>query len=291
MAYVEEVLAQIYPGTYPVVFSSARAALSAVLENLGLSRPDHIWCPPFSSHCMLEAVARVGTPTPTSQSRPAAAIVFHQWGYAHNWRGGGRVIEDAADSLMPPGPMDFPNDGNFQIVSLPKVFACASGGVVFCRAGEDAERLRRLRDARPGRGWLQFLLRAAAANSGTALRYWRGAEAENGRLPGLACADILLALERIEAVVKDRRDKLTLVSHLVPSWVRIAEGRLPCVVPLDCSDATAQRLRLVGMAMDPRHFNRGQDATHPDLVKVLPLPIHQQVSTEALHRVVEGFRL
>lgn len=291
MEQVEAALARIYPGTHPVLFSSARAALSAALESLGLRRPDLVWCPPFSSHCVLEAVARVGTSTPTAQSSPAVAIVFHQWGYAHSWSGGGWIIEDAADSLIQPGTMNFPNNGGFQIVSLPKVLGCAAGGVVFCRAGEDAERLRRLRDARPGRGWLQFLLRIAVTYSGAALRYWQGVEAGNGRLPGLACADILLTLERIEAIVEDRREKLTLARQLAPSWLRVPEDRLPCVVPLEYSDTVVKQLRLAGMSADPRHFNRGQDATQPDLVKILPLPIHQQVSFEALHQVMKGLRV
>lgn len=291
MEQVEAALAQTYPGTHPVLFSSARAALSAALESLGLRRSDLIWCPPFSSHCVLEAVARVGTPTPTAQSYHAAAIVFHQWGYTHSWSGGGWIIEDAADSLIPPGTMNFPNDGAFQIVSLPKVFSCAAGGAAFCRAGEDAERLRRLRDARPGRGWLQFLLRMAMTHSGAALRYWQGVEAGNGRLPGLACADILFALERIEAIVEDRREKLILARQLAPSWLRVPEDRLPCVMPLEHSGTAAKQLRLAGMSTDPRHFNRGQDATQPDLVKVLPLPIHQQISFEVLHQIVEGLRL
>src|SRR6266536_2705476 len=112
---IESRLNRHYPGADAVLFSSARAGFSAVLEALPLNRSDLVWCPAFSSHCVLEAVARVATPTTIAAAHVKAALVYHQWGFVHthDWDSHVAVTEDSVDSLMLPGTNLFACGGRF----------------------------------------------------------------------------------------------------------------------------------------------------------------------------------
>ena len=73
-----------YPAAEPVLFSSGRAGLRAVIAHLGLGRPDLVWCRPFP------AIA-FSTPCPPGHAdhpgggRVRAALVhYHQWGHVHD---------------------------------------------------------------------------------------------------------------------------------------------------------------------------------------------------------------
>ena len=283
---VETAFLRMYPGATPVIFSSARASISAILELLQMSRSDKVWCPPFSSHCVLETVSRVATPSSVlDESR--SAIIYHQWGYVHTITGKDICIEDSADSFLLPGNIRFPNDGKFQIVSLPKIFGCAGGGVVFCKDALDAERLRLIRDGRKGHSWLQFLLKLSGNFSATALQYWGSAEAGGGRPTVLVCRDILRGLERTEKLIRDRQDKLSLLLGKAPGWLKFSDDRLPCAVPVELPKANDRQLIVNGHTISPRHFNVGQNANDANFVKVIPIPIHQDFSLSDIESLLK----
>jgi putative PLP-dependent aminotransferase (TIGR04422 family) len=284
---VEFVLDQLYSGIHSVLFSSARAAISAVCVFFDTHRNEYIWCPPFSSHCVLEAISGWGTPTTQVVANTKIALVYHQWGYGHIWSGSEDVIEDSADSLLLPGLIDFPNSGRMQIVSLPKVIGSASGGVVFCKKEEDAFRLREIRDARTIPAWFQFFLRLIGRGYSTAQRYWSGVESSSGRLPSPACRDILLALEVFDDIIRDRQEKWELVRSIAPSWLKTTAGRLPCVLPVEIDKETLYQAMILGLDLEVRHFNRRQAGPQSDLVKVLPLPLHQDVTLGQIERFIE----
>jgi len=274
---VEAAFVAMYPGAIPVIFSSARASISAILELLQTGRADKVWCPPFSSHCVLESVSRVATPS-TILEECRSAIVYHQWGYIHAMTGKDICIEDSADSFLLPGNIRFPNNGKFQIVSLPKIYGCAGGGVVFCKDAHDAEKLRLIRDGRNSHSWLQFFLKLAGNFSRAAIQYWGGAEAGGGRPTAPVCKDILRGLERTEKLIRDRQEKLSLLRSNAPGWLQFSDDRLPCAVPVELSKANDRQLTMNGHTISPRHFNVGQNANNANFVKVLPIPIHQDFS-------------
>lgn len=273
VADVEARLRAVYPGVEPVLFPSARAGLTAVLRTLGCTRDDRVAVPAYASHCVIEAVGRVATPVPSDhEGARAATLVFHQWGYPHRAAGDGTVIEDSADSLLAPGARLFPNGGRFELCSLPKSLGSASGGVVFCVAAPEAQALRAHRGGGAGLGWTQWLLRQARG-SALAQRYWMGAEAGNGALPGVACGDILLALEELPRLAQERRRRLALVRGFAPAWAASVEGRLPCSVPIAAEGERADRLRRHGLP--ERHIDTKLAQDGRNLARVFALPIHQ----------------
>jgi len=286
-AAVEERFARLHPGTHPVLFSSGRAGLSAIVECLGFYRPDQVWLPPYSSHCVLDAVSRTATPTPHLNGQQQATLIYHQWGYVHRGDGLPEIIEDSADSLHLPGTGLFPNNGRFELISLPKILGCAGGGVVFCRKPGDAIRLKEIRNNRPDRGFIQLLLRTLLKKSPRARAYWQGAEALNGNLPGLLCGDIHLRLDELPQILEDRKKKLALVSKLAPRWLKTDPDRLPCNVPVECTEETEMKVRALGITSGLRHFNKNQDIRHMEMVKVMPVPIHQGIPQETVEKIIE----
>lgn len=292
VASVEAHLYGLYPKAYPVLFPSARAGLAASVLAMGLARAERVWLPPYSSHCVFDAVSRVATPTPSFfDGEVAAVLVFHQWGYLHACPFAGEIIEDSADSLCLPGSSLFPNGGRFALWSLPKVIGSAMGGVVFCRSVEDAENLRRIREGRSPIGWMQFVLKMLFPSSPVAQTYWQGAEAVNGGIPRIACCDILAKLSRLDEIIRDRRAKLAMFGENLPSWLRLDPSRLPSNVPVECSEEQESAIRALGVTSGFRRFNKRQASLEPDLIKVLPIPIHQDVGMAELESMIKVLTL
>jgi len=283
-ALVERRFEQLYPGSSAVLFSSGRAALSILIQALGLGRAQRVWIPPFSSYCVLDAVSQLATPTPElNDGMNSAFIVFHQWGFIHQAHVTGEIIEDSADSLIIPGTPLFPNGGRFELVSLPKTLGTFAGGLVFCRESKDAETLRCLRDNRGSGGILQWGLRAFAAGRPRIHAYWQAGELQSGVLPTPFCADILRRLEQIDTLVSDRQKKWQYMGGFAPPGLHLSLGRLPCNVPIACTSEIAHQLTMTGITSGFRHFNRNLNICRPDLESVFPIPIHQEVPLKQLN--------
>lgn len=280
LSTIEEQVHGLYPLAFPVLFSSARAGLRCVLEHLGLARPDLVWCPPFSSHCVFDAVSRVATPVTLPVTAPAAALVYHQWGHVHRheFSSATVIIEDAVDTLLAPGASPFACGGRFALWSLPKVIASPWGGVVFCQQREDADALRRMRDRRPGSPALQAILRPIGERHPAAAAYWHGAEASAGRLPIFALRAIADGLDQLADLTDRRRQRL---AELQPYSLAATPSpdRLPSNLPLPPLAALATPLSS-GKTLTGGYRNFNIDCTSPagNWVKVFPAPLHQDIN-------------
>ncbi|MGE5490537.1 MAG: putative PLP-dependent aminotransferase [Actinomycetota bacterium] len=282
---VERLLAELYPAAHPVLFSSARAGLAGVLQAIGVGRPDFIWVPPFSSHCVIDVVGRFGTPTVIPVDIPKAALVYHQWGHRQTaaFPVSCTVIEDAVDTLFKPGNCVFRCGGRFVLWSLPKTIGSVFGGVVFCADLSDARLLRDSLDrvAVPcAHAWLKVL----GKRFPWAGHYWNDVEPRAGRLPGFAVAQIWELLNRIDGVCAGREDFFR---------------RFQAAAGVAWEDDTAwpSNLPLVGTADDPlwsaagpftagyRSFNVSGAMPQTDMRRVAPLPVHRDIEFSALERV------
>ena len=285
-AVVEARLGELYPAAEPVLFSSGRAGLRAVIAHLGLGRPDLVWCPPFSSHCVFDAVSRLVTPTTLAADGVRAALVYHQWGHVHDqhFATGTEIIEDAVDTLFVPGDSPFSAGGRFALWSLPKVLACRWGGVVFCRDREDAAQLRRGRDAVPLPPRLQAWLRLAGERFPQAAAYWHGAESGGGRLPAFALRHIADALDRLPGEVAARRLRLEALQtfSLAPP-----PRHLPSNLPFPADPAFAAPLPSgARLSAGLRSFNLDRRAPDGRWERVFPIPIHQDISGMDIAEIV-----
>lgn len=284
-ADVEATIESFFPNTLPVLFSSARAGLSSILQLLKVVRPDIVWCPPYSSHCVLESIARFGTPSTTDSFHAKVVLVYHQWGVVHRHAlpPGAIIIEDAVDAFFLPGANPFAIDGRFTLWSLPKVLGTTWGGVVFCRNNEDAHVLRSIRAERSVLQNIQAVLRMASAYSSMAATYWHGNESMNGGLPSFSLRQIQEHLTDIPLLAQ-KRSRILDVIQSKGIYIRRENGVLPSNIPLKLSSETvkwfgSQCVFSAGL----RSMNLACDYSKDAWSKVAPLPVNQNISEALLY--------
>jgi putative PLP-dependent aminotransferase (TIGR04422 family) len=282
---IELKLTELFPGGSPVFMSSARAGICLTLSHLNLSRSDVVALFPYASHCVIEAVGRVAAPAPAKyQNEVAARLVYHQWGYVQQQKANQNTIEDAVDSLCRPGASLFPAGGNYEIWSLPKILGTLFGGVVWCRNYEDALKLRITRDLTSSGGWG---LRVLGRKWPSMHALWAGTEAGRGKLVECATGEINSAIFNWQKIVHNRDEKFMLFERFLPEWLDIESDRLPCVVPIEVDDKITEEVKLLGVNAGIRHFERVDINGGRELIRVLPLPIHQDVPLQVCHQMRE----
>ena len=275
---IEDIFDGYYPNVFSVLFPSARAGLSAILS-AHLSRNNYVWIPPFASHCIISSVGMVATPTPVMNSQVDATLVFHQWGYVHKPKMRGLIIEDSVDTLIEPKGQVFPNNGRYELLSLPKVFGSMFGGLVLCQNREDAVSLRLLREERTVLKWQHLLNKLRSNRSQACFINWNNAEAENGFLPTIVCEDIYRKIKYLDDMVTFRKTMLEKVKNFgFKTYGDISETRLPTSLALD-----ANKIEIHGINLMPyeRHFSIGQD--FKSMRKVLPIGLHKDISLKMIN--------
>lgn len=287
---IEGMLKALYPEAEPVLFSSARAGLSAILQAEGLTRNDLVWHPNYSSHCVLESIARYATPTPVLNENVKAALIYHQWGFKHQaiFDPSVIIIEDSVDSLLIPNTNPFLIGGAFALWSLPKVFGTMGGGVVFCRDFDDAKKLRNIRAQRTI-SKLEKLIRFFLKFNSSFNSYWGGTESLQGDVLGIYRHQIKRALEEIELVVSRQKMLLEKVApHMVDQFKKNSRypSNLPVKVKLGDINLINNHLKFEA---GPRHFNAGKSCPEQTWEKVYPIPVHIDVEFEDIFLYLKDF--
>lgn len=289
-ADIESAIEDIFPDAIPVLFSSARAGLSATLQLLQVSRPDIVWCPPYSSHCVLESIARLATPSTTGICQAKVAIIYHQWGFVHKHEMQPQlvVIEDAVDTFFLPGTNPFASTGRFVLWSLPKVIATTWGGVVFCRNIEDAQRLRAIRLERSGLQRFQAILRMTSSRSILAGKYWHGNESMSGGLPDFALRQIQAFLANIPEIAHYREHILNIVRSKGIEF-QMQNGRLPSNIPIKLSSGIERWWNAEGVfSAGLRCMNMAHDYANSAWTRIAPLPVHQDIPESVYNSLLSG---
>ncbi len=274
---VEAELKTLYPNVFPVLFSSARAGLVNLLIFLKANKLTNVWTPLYSSHCVLESISRIGFPC-SDILNAQISVVYHQWGYKQEYSSQNQIIiEDSADSFFLPGDIIFPNDGNFQLVSLPKSLGCYGGGILLCKSEEDAQMIRKIRNTKINNTYLHFLLKLLGRHNKQLYFYWDSFESALGYPPNLLCTDVLNKMEKIDLFVKQIKDNIrTFKAEGIYSEENTLPDRLPCAIPFQ----NFQNLtNTVGNSIkEYRMFNTSYCYNNTHFEKVLPIPIHKDIN-------------
>ncbi len=275
----------MFPSGYPVLCSSGRSALSLVLQNLKMTRSNTIGLFPYASHCVIDAVSRNCTPLFGKDSINAnVRIVNHQWGFVQEKNLKLNAIEDCADTLCKSGTDLFPAGGSFEIWSLPKILGTSSGGILWCRDEKTAIEIRNLRNKRNG-GLLQWILRLLSHRSKIIYYYWNGAECNGGMLSRFQTGEILHAIKKWDIIVFDRVKKIELSWKFSVNWLPKPINRLPSVIPIICL-ANENEIISNGLTAGSRFFEKLKPDGTRELIKVIPVPIHQDINELDLYKII-----
>jgi putative PLP-dependent aminotransferase (TIGR04422 family) len=279
---IEMIIQENWPNTFPVLFSSSRSSLTAILQHLNLTRPDLVWCPPYSSHCLFDSIGRVATPITESSDFIKAALIYHQWGFSctHQWNSKTTtIIEDSVDTMFLPKADIFSGSGRFVLQSLPKVYGCIFGGIVFCRTYEDYLALVKIRNKR-GSSVFQSFLRLISPRIRSAYSYWHGAEALQGGLPNFARTHIYFMLKDLNKTINERLVLLGDVSSSLAKFA-IKSGRVPSNLPLKVSHDIEQiYLSSEFICSGLRNFNINRSSPNNKWKVTAPLPLHIDIGYE-----------
>lgn len=277
VATVEKELKDMFPTGHPVLCSSGRAALLLALIQSEVSRHDLVGVFPYASHCVLDAVSRIATPLAGSAATEAPLrVVYHQWGFVQETNLPKNAIEDCVDTLCLPGTKLFPGGGRFEMWSLPKILGTTSGGVLWCRDEETAEKIRLLRDRRGG-GLFQWTIRLLAKRYPRAYLYWQGAESDMGQVSRLQTGEVLAAIRNWGRIVSDRQKKMGMIWPYSADWLHKPVDRLPPVVPVSL-ELPEKLVYDLGISSGYRMFERLNSPGARSLEKVLPVPVHQDIT-------------
>ena len=113
------------------VFPSGRAAIATILRFLKINRSNEVFTDKWSSHCLFNTIGAY-TNINTEIHNPDLVICIHKWGVIKKIKIKKKfqIIEDSADSLVLNKKTLFPNNGEFEIFSLPKIIGSISGGLI-----------------------------------------------------------------------------------------------------------------------------------------------------------------
>lgn len=273
---IEGFFEDIYHNSYAVLMPSGRSAISLILQHLEITRPDLVYIPPYSSHCVINSVGYVGTPSPELKNTIKAAICFHQWGYTHKLTATAPIIEDSVDSLITSPEGLFPNDGRFEILSLSKIYRSISGGIILCQSQKDAQKLRNSRDARQVYKNSHFMMRIIGRNISNAYAYWNAVEPLNGYIPPALRANIWKRLTRMDEIIMDRKMKISFLEQSsIKTVLPFSKSRLPICW------AVAKKDLPTSLSMPDESVRQIRESPSANkLISVYPLPLHEGISTE-----------
>ena len=285
---IEIILKSMFPSGFPVLCSSGRSALSFALIESNVMRNDLVGIFPYASHCVLDAISRIATPLPGfAATRASLRVVYHQWGYVQETNLAKNSIEDCVDTLCVPGTILFPGGGRFEIWSLPKILGTTSGGVLWCNNEEVAKNIRRLRDSK-GSGLFQWILRLFSQIIKPVYAYWQGAECDKGSVSRFQTGEIMMAIRKWDDFVDDRSKKLDKIWPLALDCLNKPIDRLPSVVPVLVKDELSEsEIHQYGISSGFRMFERIEDNSRRELIKVLPVPIHQDTTSSWLVNLIK----
>ncbi|MHA8097978.1 putative PLP-dependent aminotransferase [Aquirufa aurantiipilula] len=281
---VEAEFRKIYPNVFPVLFSSARAGIVNLLIHLNANKLTKVWTPYYASHCVLEAISRVGFPTPDDQNSNIA-LVYHQWGYTQKFENDNHIIiEDSADSFFLPGQVLFPNNSSYQIVSLPKSLGCSGGGILFCKSEEEANSIRLIRNTKSNYNTQHFILKLLGQYNKHLYNYWDSLESTMGFPSSLLCTDILMKLNKIHVFSERVKSNFIRLEQagLTLNVGKLSEDRLPCVIPLVNFDFYKNKIN--SLIKELRMFNTSRNYQNCTFEKVLPIPIHIDIDESFLDK-------
>lgn len=213
-------------GHYVVLVPSARSAISAFLSYNKISRGHQVYTPLWSSACLQQAVIPYSNPCPRLDDAIDAAILVHKWGQVHKVDSNYKItIEDSVDSIHLAPEAFFPNRGQIEVISLPKVMNIWAGGLVVTQDKGIRDFYKERQEHNTTLGFLQERLKKNDKFKNSLPQaftddHWHFREHQNSYVSGQLANEIMLNLESYEenkAVIQKRVKELKRL-NIVPQF-------------------------------------------------------------------------
>ena len=101
---IESYISQhLFPGTHPVIFSSARVGIMCILKTLRISRGSNVLVPKYGSHCLWNSIGSIANPTSIESEKISTVVSYKDEHSQYNSKKNqfeGEVIYDAVDTFF-----------------------------------------------------------------------------------------------------------------------------------------------------------------------------------------------
>ena len=283
---VEKAISKKFNYPHVVLLSSGRSSIVSCFKSLNLRRFDKVGFAPYANACIFRTLGEVATPVPSNIDigNLKGQLIHHQWGYVQRTKLKSIIVEDSIDSLIINKKGLFPNNGDYEIVSLSKLLRLPYGAIVFCKNKLLKDSLVKVRNNNKSISSIQFYLKIIGKYSSTTNKYWDHLETLNS-YPGNKLNDLIIQrIENYDMIIFDRKKKLDLIKKYIT--VEISNYRLPIVVPLDISKKKIDKIKKLKKFINLyRHFNINKNSNNWKLKKFFPLPIHQDVDLSTIKEI------
>ena len=220
-----------------ILVPSGRAALSIILNFYNISRKDKVYAPLWTSHCVWDVITRIANPSTVLNEDNDVVIAVHKWGEVEKIDKQeikkSIIIEDSVDSIIEDNCSLFPNDGQFEIFSLPKIIGSFTGGLIVVKNTEDYIKIKSTISENLEFAKYQSRLRYGSSfGENEVYASWSDLEYKNTGLDEIALRSISENLENYlinSTVIKER---ITKVSERFDEF-KISFKRLPPVLTFD----------------------------------------------------------
>ena len=220
--YISE---QLFPGTYPVIFSSARVGIKCILNTLGISRGSNVLIPRFGSHCLWNSIGSIANPTSVESEKISAVVSYKkeysQYASKHK-QFEGEIIYDSVDTFFLMNCNILEDGENYKIISLPKIIGSIAGGVVFCKTLEQKKSLLAIRKNQQ-KGYIVPLFRGLAFFIPKVYKHWSYLEPSGGRLIWFFRSNIYQSLKKYSTYQESR---LSIINFLDIPFENSIDGYL-----------------------------------------------------------------
>lgn len=276
---LEQLFQKMFPSGYPVLCSSGRVALYISVKESKLRVDDKLKLFPYASQCVINTISRLTNPVSYDLESPNK-ICYHQWGITSTEENSNPIVEDSVDSLYKKKTPLFSLGANYEIWSLPKILGTSSGGVLWCKHESDAIRIRnKLKGGK--RIFTSWILKLLSLISIYFYKFWEEMEYGYKGLTLFQRNEIFIKLKLWDKLVADRKLKLKLFIDKSILKDQKISGRYPSCLPI-LTNRNEDEIEKMGFSVGLRHYYDGVR-----LIKVFPLPIHQDVSISFLKNVLK----
>lgn len=261
-----------------IPFSSGRSAIINILKCYNFQRHAKIAVGPFSNECIYSSTGNVASPILSNQkSNYDAQLIYHQFGYIMRSNLEIFTIEDSVDSYIFSEKGLFPNNGRFEIVSIPKVTNFCFGAIVFCRNQEDYIKLSQ---------YTKILEKSLSLNlfiylmmfSPNVFDFRKKIHMHTKNLPSKFGDFLLHLINQTENLENKMQLKINEIYNYIDDIPEINKGRYPSSVSLKVDPTKIDEIKKKFPFLYIRTINQSRDFLNWNLIKKIFLPIHQDIS-------------
>ncbi len=277
-----------------LLLPSGRACISAVLKINNISRENIVWAPKWSSHCVWNNITYFSTPSINLKDHPNVFLNVHKWGYTHYLNTEYDncekciVIEDSVDSLIYEKYALFPNNGDYEIISLNKVIASYSGGLLICKSSKSYEAAKKLQNFDLKLGFEQSRLKYLnCLDSGSVNVYnnWHYHEFENYSMDINSIRNIEQCLKNYELNIATSQARLKMLRR-EGLFDLNQDGRIPTQAVLKVSEFKNDNANIITRMMNSSRRYDGDEIYEKHYL----LPLHFGVEQNIFDEMVAGIR-